>query len=260
MQISHEVPLVLLEKSREFNDYDYALVHLFEKYPEYLKFYKESIKMGRNVLLDNSIFELEEAFDADKFAKWVLELTPTRYIIPDVLDDSEGTIKNLYNWLTKYSSLPGKKIGVVQGRTLKDIVKCYKEMSFHCDEIAISFNYLMYEENFASASKLTAWMVGRIDLLRYLEAKDIIRKDKPHHLLGCSLPQEFQYYKDIPWITSLDTSNPIVHGLVGVQYGHNGLDQKESKKLADLIESEVSKEQLKLINYNVNQFKKLVNG
>ena len=33
--ISHEVPLSLLEMSRWFNDYDYALVHLFEDYPHY---------------------------------------------------------------------------------------------------------------------------------------------------------------------------------------------------------------------------------
>lgn len=35
MLVSHEVPLSLLEKSRSFNDYDYALVHLFEIYPEF---------------------------------------------------------------------------------------------------------------------------------------------------------------------------------------------------------------------------------
>ena len=31
MLVSHESPLCLLEKSRTYNDYSYALVHLFEK-------------------------------------------------------------------------------------------------------------------------------------------------------------------------------------------------------------------------------------
>ena len=31
MKISHESPLALLKISRAYNDYDYALVHLFEK-------------------------------------------------------------------------------------------------------------------------------------------------------------------------------------------------------------------------------------
>lgn len=44
MLVSHEVPLSLLEKSRTFNDYDYALVHLFEIYPAYKQFYIDSLK------------------------------------------------------------------------------------------------------------------------------------------------------------------------------------------------------------------------
>jgi len=58
MLISHEVPKCLFQNSLEFNDYDYALVHLFDKDPKYLKFYKDCVAQGRHVLLDNSIFEL----------------------------------------------------------------------------------------------------------------------------------------------------------------------------------------------------------
>ena len=35
MKISHEVPFCLLEKSREFNDYDYCLPHLLDQNEEY---------------------------------------------------------------------------------------------------------------------------------------------------------------------------------------------------------------------------------
>ena len=31
MKVSHEVPKVLLNNSREFNDYDYCLPHLLDK-------------------------------------------------------------------------------------------------------------------------------------------------------------------------------------------------------------------------------------
>ena len=43
MLISHEVPKSLFNQSLEFNDYDYALVHLFDKDPEYLKFYIQQV-------------------------------------------------------------------------------------------------------------------------------------------------------------------------------------------------------------------------
>ena len=43
MQISHEVPIALLKKSKDFNDYDYCLLHLLEK-PEYKKYYEECLQ------------------------------------------------------------------------------------------------------------------------------------------------------------------------------------------------------------------------
>ena len=87
MKISHETPISLLEYSTEFNDYDYALVHLFEEYTKYFDFFKKSISQGRTVILDNSIFELGKAFDSDRFAYWIQQLNPTEYIIPDSLEN-----------------------------------------------------------------------------------------------------------------------------------------------------------------------------
>ncbi len=58
IKISHESPLSMLDISRTYNDYDYALVHLFEKHPSYYQFFEDSLRQGRTVLLDNSIFEL----------------------------------------------------------------------------------------------------------------------------------------------------------------------------------------------------------
>ena len=43
MLVSHESPISILEESKEYNDYDYALVHLFETHPEYYEFFKNSL-------------------------------------------------------------------------------------------------------------------------------------------------------------------------------------------------------------------------
>ena len=72
MLVSHEVPLKALEKSLEFNDYDYALVHLFKAHEEYYDFYKKSLSNNRTVYLDNSAYELKELYNVqnemiDKF-------------------------------------------------------------------------------------------------------------------------------------------------------------------------------------------------
>ena len=139
MKISHESPLCLLDRSRSYNDYDYALVHLFETEPTYLQFFKDSLAQGRTVLLDNSIFELGTAFNPGEYAYWIEELKPTEYIIPDVLESTLGTMDHALDWKEKYSDLPGKTIGVVQGKSYADLVQCYDYLDnvIGVDKIAI---------------------------------------------------------------------------------------------------------------------------
>ena len=115
IRIAHESPKSIFDTVQRFTDYDYALVHLFEEDTEYLNMFKKAVSTGREVILDNSIFELEEAFDADRFAYWIKELRPTWYIVPDALEDSKRTMNQMAEWNMKYSNVPGKKIGVVQG-------------------------------------------------------------------------------------------------------------------------------------------------
>ena len=55
IKIAHESPKSVFEVVQKYTDYDYALVHLFEEDKEYLLQFKEAIKKGREVILDNSI-------------------------------------------------------------------------------------------------------------------------------------------------------------------------------------------------------------
>ena len=142
MKIAHESPKSIFKEVQKFTDYDYALVHLFEEDKEYLDLFKEAIRKGREVILDNSIFELEEAFEAEKFAYWVKRMRPEWYIVPDALEDANLTMVQMERWNDKYGELPGKKIGVVQGQTYSQIVDCYKYLDYiaKVDMIAISFD------------------------------------------------------------------------------------------------------------------------
>ena len=263
MKISHEVPKQLFEDSLRFNDYDYALVHLFETDPEYLQFYKNCINNNRHVILDNSIFELGEAYDNTSFAKWVTELQPTEYIIPDALEDMEKTCAQAKSWFDKYDDLPGRKIGVVQGKSYFEFVDCYKYLdNLGVDKIAISFDYSWYEEIVPHPNKWVSWMIGRATLLSRLMKDGVINMDKPHHLLGCGLPQEFTLYNNpsFNWIESLDTSNPVVRGMLRDKYKSYGLMDKRSHKLADNIDMPLDAEQIDAIDYNIQRFKAFTNG
>ena len=264
MKISHESPLCLLDRSRSYNDYDYALVHLFETEPTYLQFFKGSLAQGRTVLLDNSIFELGTAFDSDKFAHWIKELQPTEYIIPDVLEDTIGTMDNALDWKEKYSDLPGKTIGVVQGKSYADLVQCYDYLDniIGVDKIAISFDYSYYLEVCPHPNKWMGYALGRVQTLTRLLNDGIINTKKPHHLLGCALPIEFLFYREgFKWLESVDTSNPIVHAILGFGYEPGGLDSKKSIKLIELLNTpEPSVATMHTIRHNIQYFRSYVHG
>lgn len=259
--VSHESPISILDQSIAYNDYDYALVHLFEKHANYYQFFKDSLARGRQVLLDNSIFELGVSFDSAKFAKYVEELKPSFYIVPDVLEDGYGTVKSFSNFVKQYPSLPGLRIGAVQGKTYDELVDCYKYMSEYADYIAISFDFSYYVVTGRGKTKLDRWCNGRQNFIQDLINDGVWDWNKPHHLLGCSLAKEFRYYVDkVPNIRSCDTSNPVVAGIKGIRYnGDLGLVEKPSQKLADLIEHDVQQNELMNIIYNTNMFKQILN-
>lgn len=289
MLISHESPISILEDSRKYNHYDYALVHLFETQPEYYNFFKQSLAMGREVLLDNSIFELKEAFDSEKFAKYVEDLKPTYYVVPDVLEDAKETMASFHRFTLRYPTLPGLKIGVVQGQTYEQLVKCYKFMSERADYIAISFDYSWYQtigldrvtinrgtipytddemvdiKKLSDAdlhrSTLERFSNGRLKLISMLMADGIWNDNKPHHLLGNALPQEMKHYRGIDSIRSVDTSNPVVAGIKGIRYIKNyGMTQKPKTLLADLIDCQIDSDQWSDIMFNVQEYRKFCNG
>jgi hypothetical protein len=274
MLLSHETPISLLETSRGYNDYDYALVHLFKDHPAYYDFFKTSVLAGRHVLLDNSIFELGTAYDSDEFAYWIKELQPTEYIIPDVLEDTEGTIESFIKFTEKYPDLPGKKIGVVQGKTYKEIVKCFTFLKGKVDKIAISFDYSYYLNEMPSiisstikiptdVTLYTNWnryALGRADLLQRLDHDELIDHTTKIHLLGCAVPWEFSLYKNNfigKYIETIDTSNPIVAAILGHRYNINiGLQDKWSVKLVDFINSTLDAKQLEDSLYNISIFRR----
>lgn len=259
--VSHESPISMLEESVQYNDYDYALVHLFEKYPEYYNFFKKSIANGREVLLDNSIFELGTAFDSDKFAEAVKDLKPTYYIVPDVLEDGIQTVKNFVDFTAKYPDLPGLKIGVVQGADYDQLVNCYQYMSEFADYIALSFNLNYYLARGRGSSKLERWCNGRQAVIQDWINDGVWNWSKPHHLLGCSVPQEYRFYvdKNIYNIRSLDTSNPVMAGIKGMRYaGDLGLKDKPQGLLADHLEAELTDDQKEDILYNTKCVKEIL--
>lgn len=269
IKIFHEAPKSIFTAVQNYTAGDYALVHLFEEDPEYFNLFKKAVEVGREVILDNSIFELGKAFDPERFLYWINELKPTYYIVPDVLENSTETRSNVENWISKYKdrvTCDAKIIGVVQGSTYENLVACYEYMSKNpaVDKIAISFDYSYYQKSFPHANKYAAWMLGRVKFLSDLVEDGIINYDKPHHLLGVALPAEGMFYRDVEeyrFLDSIDTSNPVVHGWKGIEYeGSVGPTTKDPTKLYTIINEEVQLHQWKSIRHNIESFDEIWNG
>lgn len=261
IEVSHESPISALKKSLKYNDYCYALVHLFETHSNYYNFFEEAKLLGKEVYLDNSIFELGTSFDPEKYSKWIEKLQPNVYIVPDVLEDTEGTINQWISWEEKYHFPECRTMGVVQGKTWQELRDCYHLMSECADMIAISFDYTYYLTTGEGDDKLQLFSSGRKRFIQQLIDAGIWNWDKPHHLLGCSLAREFRYYVDnnVYNIKSVDTSNPIIAAMHQMKYNDEfGLTTKPKTLLADMIEHELSEQELQYIDYNTRMFKKIL--
>jgi len=260
MLISHEVPLQLLPVSRMFNDYDYCLVHLLDKYPEYREYYSSCRANSRKLYLDNSVFELGTAFDFSLFVAAVRDLQPTVAIAPDALEDCDKTI-SLFERFSK-QSLPANTavMGVVQGKTYEELTTCYNYMKTHADIVGISFGYSYYLANDSwdiVSTRAERYARGRYALILRWIQEGIFSPKTPHHLLGCALPQEVYQYRTFDSIYSVDTSNPVVQGIFGIRYDERGeIHKKNTTKLAELLTLELSIDQFHDVLHNITTFRR----
>ena len=264
----HEAPIDIFNAVQELTDGDYALVHLFEDEligEDYYKCFERAVEDGREVILDNSVFELGQAFDEERYVGWIKKLKPTWYVIPDVLEDGPATWQRACGFLNRHPDLPGKSIGVVQGRSYVEMVECYEKMHDLVDMVAFSFDLSTYADHIRKVVKyplsdLEATCMGRATILARMVDEGVIDIEKPHHLLGVSLPQEMIAYRKCSWVTSVDTSNPIMHGLAGIFYSPTGLNTKVPTKMCTLMGNKVTPSEWFAIQHNISKFEEFCNG
>ena len=192
MRIYHEAPNSIFEYVQELTDGDYALVHMLEKSKEYRDHFFEAMRIGRDIILDNSAFELGESFNLALFVDWIYKLCPTYYVIPDKLRDAEATVEMMDQFLKTWPAIEegtgSKNIGVVQGTTYGECVWCYEQLAPRCDVIAFNKSYGEPEDTLEVRSKV------RPEYINKMLEDGIIDTEKPHHILGAIYPQEMRLY------------------------------------------------------------------
>ena len=259
MKVSHEVPRCLLTASPEFNDYDYALPHLFDQDEEYLQYFKDAKKAGRYIIMDNSLHELGEAYNHERLRYWVNELEPDEFIVPDVWMDCHSTAAQAKYW-SQFSGLyPETKLtAVIQGKNKNDAYLCANLLAnLGYKKLCVSYGATWYNDFFPHTNPDMGKALGRVRFVQGLLKIDHL-KDIKFHLLGCSIPQEFGWYDNNPRIESIDTSNPIMAALEGVWYNDNGLNTKPKANMNDYFDIDFSKIDYLNVIHNTRRFKEIV--
>ena len=260
IKVSHELPIDLLYLSKDVNDYEYCLPHLLDQNKSYKDYFYQAKKDGRYIIMDNSLHELGKAYAEDRLMYWIEKLKPNEFIVPDVWQDKTATLVNAKRWSRIELPENVTKVAVVQANNYGEAVECYSILSTHhgYNKIAFSYGASWYADIFPHPNTLVGKMMGRIMTISKMYKSGVISKSDRVHLLGCALPQEFSYYKDFPFIESIDTSNPIIHALEDILYEDFGLLSKSSTKIDTITGIKETPELLYNINHNLIKFKKLL--
>ena len=260
VKISHETPFCLLEKSLEFNDYQYALPHLLESNEEYRNHFLKCKEMGIEIYLDNSLHELGYAMDADTLLKWIDILKPSNFFIPDVWEDYAASIRNAKQWAKVQLPEGVTKVAVVQAKSTYEAglcVQAYRDFGYK--KIAFSYGAEYYHEMCPHPNKDLGKAIGRYMVVsQFMQNKTLLPGDRVH-LLGTASPIEFGMYKNIPCIESIDTSNPIMAAIGEMPYTKLGLYQKPIANMNKYQDVSIDFVNEDLVEYNIEMFRQ-ING
>jgi hypothetical protein len=260
VKVSHEVPFSLLEKSREFNDYDYILPHLLDQNEEYKNFFYESKAMGRYIIMDNSLHELGEAYNTDRLMYWVNEIKPNEFIIPDVWEDKPASVRNATIWSQVQLPKETTKVAVVQASNEAEAIECFESyLLLGYEKIAFSYGAAWYNEVCPHPNKDLSKAMGRVIFVNNLYSSHRIPEKTRLHLLGTASPIEFGMYSNIPNLETIDTSNPIMAALEGLKYHDLGLDYKPTADMNNFQDIDIKDVDMELIEFNTKAFKSINN-
>lgn len=257
MKISHEIPNQLHPFDNLINDYPYVLAHMLRTHGKYYDFYKKKLKNSSFSILDNSAFELSKSIPQEELFNCVKEFQPSHFILPDTLNDKVKTIRDSSEFLNKYSSsLQSIPIGVLQGRNFNELFDCFDAYrKLGVNYIAIPFDCIKESDLHTIRYQFFLNLIKE----RLIFSSNIATKI---HFLGLQNPSELLLYtkETKGYITSIDTSSPIINGWKGNLYTEYGLSTEKPKdKLAENLDIELSDQQIEDIIFNVKKFREYAN-
>lgn len=241
IKISHIVSSDLLDLI-DGRDFYMCLANIASKDENYCNFYKEQVKKGAFVLLDNGAAESDQ-MTLDVMWSVIEKINPSEVILNDCLMDGDETIKRSMDALQFYKEkgYKGQFMFVPQGHNLKEWIDCYEGMCK--DDIST-----------IGVSKFVT--SGWNDSYARMHCCSYIDGDMPIHLLGCheNIEEVNEISRQFKNIRSNDTAIAYIYSLDNKTI--NSCDRPSGQ--INFIKSELNEKQKRLLRLNMAIFDLIV--
>jgi hypothetical protein len=237
----------------------FVLAQLWLKDENYRKFILDQKTQGKWITLDNGVGD-HDFISQEDLLKVVQDLMPNEVIALDVLYNSEATIYNLERFIDmmRANDLLDKVqiFGAPQGNTKIDWLDCYTHMVSHPDVSTIGLSKIALPHIYKTGTNDVGIMEARHACYEELKRAELIIK--PIHCLGAGDPREFLKYINDPLMRSTDSCFSIWAAMNGIDW-HEG-DFTRVRTPRDYFDREISQEQIKLAERNIDFLKKVLNA
>jgi hypothetical protein len=211
--------------------------------------------------MDNSLHELGEAYNTARLLLWIDEIQPNEFIVPDVWEDYAASVRNAKQWSKVQLPEGVTKVAVVQAKSSHEALLCVQAYrDFGYKKIAFSYGAEYYHSEMCPhPNKDLGKAIGRYMVLNNLYRDKRLTQHDRVHLLGTASPIEFGMYKNMPFIESIDTSNPVMAAIGEMPYTKMGLHMKPIANMNKYQDMSIDFVNEDLVEYNVEMFR-TING
>lgn len=235
----------------------------------YASHYLKQRERGAYLVLDNSAHEHGKGDDPEALLYNAAALKAQEIVVPDVLEDAEGTVESALNALEYWFEKKDKMIRdlnpalmyVPQATNLDQWVWCFGNLvrmhqyvtgrhRYRTDlVIGVSKDYEVWHEE------------GLLPILDFLS---MLRKHLKFqvHLLGWGreLWNLERYAKEFPWIRSTDSAKPFVYGLAGIKLEPHEDIPEYPRRPENYFRRRMNEEQCLISTSNAMVFRSLATG
>jgi hypothetical protein len=273
MQISFITPTAYIEKFANQGHFHLVLSHLLDR-SELNEYEKLLVSSGKNLVLDNGLFENHKPEGIDSLIQKALRIKAKIFFAPDYLYNAEQTLKGVEMAIyikNKVAPNSDLKIGVVvQADNEQDWLSLYDKFVHMHDVALIGLSILSIPRCFGifkgKETKKIKYIhdnkeitPSRIKCLKALIDRG--NNYKSCHLLGLgdSL-QDIIFAKELcPFVYSHDSSSAFWNALQGKKILEDGsIEGGKTEIKVDFSFKNATKEQLELAQKNINIYKRLL--